>query len=93
MKPQWFEIPTPSSNFLELANEMEKNERGETETSLSVIPLHRMWVDDRLWFPLLLSKRRFAGRVDLVEGTNSPEVPESDTPPHPLVKWWFAALD
>jgi 8-oxo-dGTP diphosphatase / 2-hydroxy-dATP diphosphatase len=93
MKPQWFGIPALSSNFLELANEMVKNERGETETSLSVIPLHRMWIDDRLWFPLLLSKRRFAGRVDLVGSADSPEALESETSLYPLVKWWFAALE
>jgi 8-oxo-dGTP diphosphatase / 2-hydroxy-dATP diphosphatase len=91
MKPQWFEIPSPSSNFLDLANEMAKNERGESETSLSVVPLHRMWVDDRLWFPLLLSKRHFAGRVDLVDSADTPEA--LDTPLYPMVKWWFAALD
>jgi 8-oxo-dGTP diphosphatase / 2-hydroxy-dATP diphosphatase len=91
MKPGWFEMPSCSSNFLHLANEMVKDERGESETSLSVVPLHRMWVDDRLWFPLLLSRRRFAGRVDLVDSADTPE--PLDTPLYPLVKWWFAALD
>jgi len=90
MKPQWFEIPSRSSNFLDLANEMAKNERGESETSLSVVPLHRMWVDDRLWFPLLLSERHFAGRVDLVDSADPSKA--LDTSLYPLVKWWFAAL-
>lgn len=91
MKPKWFEMPSHSSNFLDLANEMAKNERGESETSLSVVPLHRMWVDDHLWFPLLLSKRHFAGRVDLVNSADTPDA--LDTSLYPLVKWWFAALD
>jgi 8-oxo-dGTP diphosphatase len=26
------------------------------------IPFERMWADDRLWFPLMLAGRRFAGR-------------------------------
>jgi 8-oxo-dGTP diphosphatase len=31
-------------------------------TSLATIPYDEMWADDRLWFPLLLSGKRFRGR-------------------------------
>jgi len=93
MKPRWFAIPSLSGNYFELANELEKDERGDAETSHSTIPLNRMWVDDRLWLPLLLSKRRFVGRVDFVDDTNPPEATDTGEPWHPMVKWWFATLD
>jgi 8-oxo-dGTP diphosphatase len=31
-------------------------------TPLDAIPYHEMWADDRLWLPLMLAGRRFAGR-------------------------------
>lgn len=92
MKPQWFEIPSLSANFIDLTEALEKTESGGLETSHLKVPLHRMWKDDILWYPLLLSKRRFVGRVDLVEASTT-NAPDSGSPLFPLVKWWIATLD
>lgn len=29
---------------------------------LEAIPFHRMWADDRIWFPMMLRRERFEGR-------------------------------
>ncbi|KIM32967.1 hypothetical protein M408DRAFT_326650 [Serendipita vermifera MAFF 305830] len=93
MKPQWFQIPSLSGSLVNLAEDLAKTEQGGSETSHTTIPLHRMWKDDVLWYPLLLSKRRFIGRVDLVEAPSTPEPLDPSAPLHPLVKWWFATID
>ncbi|KAG8823909.1 hypothetical protein FRC19_002882 [Serendipita sp. 401] len=90
MKPRWFDIPPPTSDFIALAQQLKRDDGVEEETKVETMPLHRMWKDDMLWMPLFLSKRRFVGRVDLVDPK------QGDTQKsllHPLVKWWIAVLD
>ena len=45
-----------------LSSEMRPQWYQETE-----IPFHKMWADDKLWFPLLLEKKPFRARF-LFEG-------------------------
>ncbi|KAJ6610998.1 hypothetical protein B0H10DRAFT_2058080 [Mycena sp. CBHHK59/15] len=45
----------------------------------ATIPYDNMWDTDRYWLPLLLSKRRFAGRADF----------ERDGEVFSPKKWWF----
>ncbi|KZT28065.1 hypothetical protein NEOLEDRAFT_1087660 [Neolentinus lepideus HHB14362 ss-1] len=67
MRPEWFALPDVDA----------------TEPStLPQIPFHQMWEDDHIWFPLLIAKRIFNGRVDFRLDANSQ---------HKLTKWWFGA--
>jgi len=54
------------------------------------IPYERMWADDILWMPLLLSSEKsFVGRCDF--GT-SPTGDKTGVD-SPMTKWWFALVD
>lgn len=92
MKPTWFDIPLLETDFQALADQQSKSESEAGETNLTTMPLHKMWKDDMLWMHFLLSKRRFIGRVDLVD-TSADITSGVDAALHPLVKWWFATID
>ncbi|CCM01228.1 uncharacterized protein FIBRA_03276 [Fibroporia radiculosa] len=66
MRPQWFSIDADA-------------EPSNTTSDLQPIPFGQMWEEDPMWFPLMLSKRPFAGRVDF-------------GPDGRLRKWWFAEV-
>ena len=72
MRPQWFSTKSTSDD-------------GAIEDP--PIPFDEMWSDDRYWFPYLLSKQKFVGRVDFGLATK-----EDDLNSAPLVKWWFGEL-
>jgi hypothetical protein len=92
MKPSWFDIPPVESDFQAMAEEQSRDEPGNNleETKVTAIPFHKMWKDDMLWMPFLLSKQQFIGRVDLVDPAIDNNAAQA--PLHPLVKWWFATL-
>ncbi len=77
MRPEWFSTTLDNISL------------GTTsDSSLPGIPYERMWEDDKIWFPLLLAKTPFVGRVDfgrLDEKTG-------DGANEPMVKWWFASV-
>lgn len=75
MRPEWFAIPSEycASSLIQ-------------REELPPIPLDRMWPDDRLWMPLLLSRRQFIGRVDLKKLTPTSKEQE-------MVKWWFGTIE
>ena len=41
--------------------------QAETTHELPSVPFDKMWPDVVLWFPLLLSRRNFVGRVDFAK--------------------------
>ncbi|TFK49363.1 hypothetical protein OE88DRAFT_1662886 [Heliocybe sulcata] len=67
MRPEWFAIPDATV---------------AESSALPSIPFQQMWDDDGIWFPLLLAKRKFNGRVDFRLNARG----ESK-----LTKWWFGA--
>ena len=73
MRPEWFSLP---SEYCTNSSALEE---------FPPIPFDRMWADDRLWMPLMLSRTRFIGRVDLKRLTPSAK---EDV----IVKWWFGTI-
>ena len=64
MRPQWFSTDDTVSL-----------EAGECPP----IPFSKMWEDDIYWFPLLLERKFFIGRADLVRRDDQ----------FIIHKWWF----
>lgn len=93
MKPTWFDTPSPDSDPLSLLKALREGEPGEGETTTTAVPFHKMWRDDVLWFQYLITKRRFVGRVDLVDAASSSSQTTENNPYHPLVKWWIATVE
>jgi len=54
-------------------------------SNLPPIPFEDMWSDDPLWFPFLIKKLRFAGRVDFVNM-------EPDGSGGTIAKFWFGVV-
>ncbi|KAL0576066.1 hypothetical protein V5O48_005894 [Marasmius crinis-equi] len=67
MRPEWFSFQETSVGE-------------EQSSSLPAIPYDRMWEDDLHWMPLLLARRKFAGRVDFRKQDGK------------LSKWWFGTV-
>lgn len=91
MKPRWFALPDPSTDMIQLAERLSREETSEGETHVEIVPLHKMWRDDLLWMPLMISNKPFVGRVDLVQDS----APKAGSPSellHPLAKWWIATI-
>lgn len=77
MRPEWFSTTLDNITL------------GSTsDSSLPGIPYERMWEDDKIWFPLLLAKTPFVGRVDF--GRLDEKTGEGAN--EPMVKWWFASV-
>jgi 8-oxo-dGTP diphosphatase / 2-hydroxy-dATP diphosphatase len=76
MRPQWFSLPAEYRTCPDSLPEPE----------LQPIPFDQMWPDDRFWMPLMLSGKRFIGRVDLKKLTATAKESE-------MVKWWFGTLE
>jgi len=77
MRPEWFSTTLDNISL------------GTTsDCSLPGVPYERMWEDDKIWFPLLLAKTPFVGRVDFgrLDGKTGEGANE------PMVKWWFASV-
>jgi 8-oxo-dGTP diphosphatase / 2-hydroxy-dATP diphosphatase len=89
MKPSWFDLPSPEIDPLAVFKVLLEEDPEPGETTSSTVPFHKMWRDDILWMPFLISKRRFVGRVDLVDGASS----DAENPFYPMVKWWFATIE
>ncbi|KAG6808551.1 hypothetical protein H0H92_003761, partial [Tricholoma furcatifolium] len=70
MRPEWFALPSADSQASNPAD------------NLPSIPYDKMWADDIHWFPLMLSKTKFAGRADF----------KRDGDGFVMEKWWFGAL-
>jgi 8-oxo-dGTP diphosphatase/2-hydroxy-dATP diphosphatase len=90
MKPSWFDLPASDTDLVLLEGELRQKETNPGETNVTGLPLHKMWKDDMLWIPLLISGRKFIGRVDLEDESSSDS---SNAPLYPLVKWWVASID
>ncbi|KAF8588165.1 hypothetical protein K439DRAFT_686380 [Ramaria rubella] len=75
MRPEWFSLPSEYCS-ISLASDV----------TLPPIPFDQMWPDDRLWIPLMLSRRKFIGRVDFKK--LSSEAGEGE-----MVKWWFGIVE
>ena len=73
MRPEWHALPD--------------NYRPPNAPPLPSIPFDRMWQDDPFWFDLLLSKRKFIGRVDFGTPVNPDDLNSA-----PLLKWWFGEI-
>lgn len=52
----------------------------------NALPIERMWPDVALWMPILLSGKRFMGRVDYAR-IEADVKSEED-----MVKWWFGTI-
>jgi hypothetical protein len=89
MKPSWFNLPSPEIDPLVQFKVLSEADPLAGETTTTTVPFHKMWIDDTIWMPFLISKRRFVGRVDLVEEGTS----DAENPYHPMVKWWFATVE
>ncbi|KAF8512056.1 NUDIX hydrolase domain-like protein [Gautieria morchelliformis] len=76
MRPEWFSLPS----------EYCAGSSGVHPGELPPIPFDRMWPDDRLWMPLLFSRKPFMGRVDFRKLTGPAEKTE-------MVKWWFGTVE
>lgn len=55
---------------------------GVTEGQVASIPFSQMWESDSVWFPLLISKQKFAGRADFTR----------DGEEFKLHRWWYATV-
>jgi 8-oxo-dGTP diphosphatase / 2-hydroxy-dATP diphosphatase len=76
MRPEWFSLPS------EYCVDSSVIHPGE----LPPMPFDHMWPDDPLWMPLLFSRQRFIGRVDLRKLIEPVEKTE-------MVKWWFGTIE
>jgi 8-oxo-dGTP diphosphatase/2-hydroxy-dATP diphosphatase len=77
MKPEWFSLsPTPSPS---LEHDLNLEVAGN---DLPPIPFSRMWETDHVWFPLLISHRKFVGRADFTQNG-------AELKPY---KWWYGVL-
>jgi hypothetical protein len=90
MKPSWFEIPAPETDLILLENELRQKETHSGETSVTTIPLHKMWKPDMLWISHIISGQKFIAKVDLEDESSGDS---SNAPFFPLVKWWIASVD
>ncbi|KAF8508622.1 NUDIX hydrolase domain-like protein [Hysterangium stoloniferum] len=72
MRPEWFSLPP------ELYTNTHRND--------PPFPFGQMWSDVRLWLPLMITRRKFIGRVDFAKITE--ESKNADR-----VKWWIATVD
>ncbi|KAG6854429.1 hypothetical protein C0991_006973 [Blastosporella zonata] len=66
MRPEWFSLPSSDS-------------KDSGVTGAPPIPFEQMWDTDVYWMPLLISKTKFAGRVDF----------RRDGDVYTLHKWWY----
>jgi len=57
-------------------------------SDLPVIPFDRMWPDDDLWFPLMLAKKTYVGRVDFDKPPAGDAAQKMED--GAMRKWWFA---
>ncbi|KIJ51866.1 hypothetical protein M422DRAFT_26553 [Sphaerobolus stellatus SS14] len=78
MRPKWFRLPEDFIQPPTTPNE-----------ELPPFPFNKMWEDAKLWIPIMLSGKRFIGRVDFVKITSTAISPE-DTE---MARWWFGSLD
>jgi len=85
MRPQWFRIQE-SAGTLPGRKPNHVDDVVQTAPTLPSIPFEKMWADDPMWFPFLLSKRSFVGRVDFGESTVA-----GDWNSAPITRWWFGA--
>lgn len=53
----------------------------------SPIPWEEMWIDDQYWYPIMLSGKSFAGRVDFEE------FDKGGVKKYTLRRWWFGTRD
>ncbi|KAG8907251.1 hypothetical protein FRB99_004945 [Tulasnella sp. 403] len=93
MRPEWFRVPEfayDSEEMLKRMDDPRDISGGNTVSGdgssgdLASIPFEKMWYDDRLWFPFLLKKRPFVGRVDFGVPTEEGVLDSA-----PMIKWWF----
>lgn len=89
MKPCWFDIPKEGTDYNLLRTSLLQQQQQQTQED--VIPLHKMWIDDPFWLPLLIAGNHFVGRVDL----DSTVIPPGHDKPHSsnLLRWWFATVE
>ncbi|KAG8961966.1 hypothetical protein FRC03_004784 [Tulasnella sp. 419] len=73
MRPEWFRLLPDATG---------------PSSQLPPVPFDKMWKDDYLWWPMLLKKQRFIGRVDFGLPTNPEDWNSAN-----LLKWWFGALE
>jgi 8-oxo-dGTP diphosphatase / 2-hydroxy-dATP diphosphatase len=72
MKPEWFSLSPPDLENNSVAGKI----------NLPPIPYSQMWETYDIWLPLLISKRKFIGRVDFIQSG-------AELKPH---KWWYSAI-
>jgi len=88
MRPEWFALPSEFIPHRQHADRVQDNRDDDTDISgLRSVPFDRMWEDDRHWFPLMLSRKFFIGRVDFSR-------PATDSSAEPkMARWWFGVRD
>ncbi|KDQ16825.1 hypothetical protein BOTBODRAFT_241584 [Botryobasidium botryosum FD-172 SS1] len=90
MRPEWFALPAgpePESEFISRHEDKVQDNRDVDDdtviSGLRSVPFDRMWEDDRHWFPLMLARKFFIGRVDF-------SLPSADSSAEStMVRWWF----
>ncbi|KAF8156826.1 NUDIX hydrolase domain-like protein [Crassisporium funariophilum] len=76
MKPEWFSLPPPPAPN-EPAEAFRQDE--DEDSDAAPIPFEKMWDQDYIWLPLLISERKFVARADF---TKDGEVFKP-------YRWWF----
>lgn len=78
MCPEWFALPRDDIQSAE--------DSSHNKANLPDIPYDKMWEDDRIWFPIMLSGKEFQGRCDFHCITKN-EL--DDKPRWVMDRWWF----
>ncbi|KAF9480953.1 hypothetical protein BDN70DRAFT_804348 [Pholiota conissans] len=82
MRPEWFStsnLPISTDGPEAVGSKSAHASGGDQSSLLPPLPLAQMWDTDRVWLPLLVSKRKFFGRADFTQ--------EGDV--YTPVKWWY----
>ncbi|GJJ10750.1 hypothetical protein Clacol_004978 [Clathrus columnatus] len=90
MRPDWYALSLPDSDENSRTRKQDPFEEAAAIMSndLPSIPFDHMWPDVPLWFPLMLSEKRFIGRVDFAKFKDDATGTLKDA----MVKWWIGTI-
>lgn len=85
MRPEWFAFP-PLDSIPPSLSHPSSNE-STLESALPEFPYSKMWKDDPLWIPHLLSNTPFVARVDYGPVVSGKEIDSG------MQRWWVATVE